>query len=609
MRASPTDDRRLAAVLRTAAKRRGGYVLIVVLMVIVVLSLAAYRFADAMASEYAVAVRSTEAAQAKAFAVSGVYYAAGALSDPNTMSGTLANNPTDAASFGNVAVGGNTGGSRGGGKFSLYTVGDTFTGTGEGRYAPRFGVTDEGGKLNVNALIQADPTGDVLHDALMKLPNMTEEIADAIVDWLDTDEEERTAGAESGYYGGLPGAYQAKNGPASSLDELLLVRGVTAQLLYGTDRNRNGKMDANEADGGDFSLGWAEYLTVYGRELDVDAAGEPRTSLADTAADPATLQADLIAVAGQDVADFILFAMFGGTTASTATTTTAGSSSTSTGSSSSSGSSSTSSGSGSSSGSGGSSSGSGSGGSSSSSSPSSSGGSSSVSSGGSGSSMSSGSSGSSSSTSNTATAAAVPTGTMADVSAYVKQKIEAGTALSKPITSVLTLADSMATVPKTSENGQTTNVTVASPLNDPATRTSILPALMDAVTTRTEYDLPPRVNVNTAPPEVLTALPGLTAEDVTAITTARSSLAADDAARGTGIWLVTAANLSPSKFQALEQYVTGRSMVYRVQSVGFFEKGGPAARVEAVIDTNLGHPRVVYYRDLTDLGRGFDIAR
>ena len=54
---------------------RRAYVLIAVLMVVVVLSLAAYRFTDSMTSEYTVAVRTSEAAQVKAFAASGVHYA------------------------------------------------------------------------------------------------------------------------------------------------------------------------------------------------------------------------------------------------------------------------------------------------------------------------------------------------------------------------------------------------------------------------------------------------------------------------------------------------------------------------------------------------------
>ena len=59
--------------------------------------------------------------------------------------------------------------------------------------------------------------------------------------------------------------------------------------------------------------------------------------------------------------------------------------------------------------------------------------------------------------------------------------------------------------------------------------------------------------------------------------------------------------------RTLERYITARSQVYRVQVVGYLDNGGPTARVEAVIDTNLGRPRIVYFRDLTELGKGFDV--
>ena len=52
-----------------------------------------------------------------------------------------------------------------------------------------------------------------------------------------------------------------------------------------------------------------------------------------------------------------------------------------------------------------------------------------------------------------------------------------------------------------------------------------------------------------------------------------------------------------------------RSQVYRFQSVGTFEGGGPAFRIEAVIDTNAGRPRIVYRRDLTELRQGFVLER
>src|SRR5207247_2554528 len=99
------------------------------------------------------------------------------------------------------------------------------------------------------ALIKGDPTGKKLNDMLVKLPNMTPDIAAAIVDWVDADTQPRQGGAENEYYSGLTPPYRTRNGPLDSIDELLLVRGVTPQLLYGSDLNRNGILDPEEDDG------------------------------------------------------------------------------------------------------------------------------------------------------------------------------------------------------------------------------------------------------------------------------------------------------------------------------------------------------------------------
>lgn len=290
--------------------RRPGYTLIAVLAVVTVLSLAAYRFADGMTAEYAVAVRSREAAQAKAYAASGVYHAAATLADPAMLTDTFGGMPYDQpGSFSNQPVGPQDG-PRGGGRFSLLSVGDTFAGSGEARYAVRNGPADEMGKINLNAWMASDPTGQTLYDALLKLPNMTEEIADAIIDWLDSDDSDRPNGAESAYYGGLNPPYQAKNGPISTVGELLLVKGVTPYLLYGTDRNRNGRMDPDEAmAGGDFDRGLSQYLTVYGRELNVDINGNPRVNVNDAEADPNTVSQALTTAVGQELSDYIMAAM------------------------------------------------------------------------------------------------------------------------------------------------------------------------------------------------------------------------------------------------------------------------------------------------------------
>jgi type II secretory pathway component PulK len=125
-------------------------------------------------------------------------------------------------------------------------------------------VVDEASKLNINYATK---------DQLMGLPDMLEEIADAIIDWRDNNDNPSGAGVESGYYEGLDFGYRARNGPFRTIRELLMVKDVTEELFYGEDTNFNGELDYNEQDGdenppaddGDteLDLGWIAYLTCY----------------------------------------------------------------------------------------------------------------------------------------------------------------------------------------------------------------------------------------------------------------------------------------------------------------------------------------------------------
>jgi hypothetical protein len=134
--------------------------------------------------------------------------------------------------------------------------------------------------------------------------------------------------------------------------------------------------------------------------------------------------------------------------------------------------------------------------------------------------------------------------------------------------------------------------------------------LLDEVTTVQGIEIPARINVNTAPRTVLSGLPGLSSADVENIIEHRPSFSSaepPDPIYQTPAWLITQANFSPQTLRTLDRYITARSQVYRVQSVGYFDGGGPAARVEAVIDTNAGRPRIMYWRDLTELGKGYNL--
>jgi general secretion pathway protein K len=103
----------------------------------------------------------------------------------------------------------------------------------DGHY--RIGITDESGKINLNAL--TDSNGIILKNLLTNngvAEDTAAIIVDSILDWKDKDNLHRLHGAEDEYYQSLPRPYKAKNAPFDSLEELVLVRGMTRQILQGT---------------------------------------------------------------------------------------------------------------------------------------------------------------------------------------------------------------------------------------------------------------------------------------------------------------------------------------------------------------------------------------
>jgi hypothetical protein len=64
-------------------------------------------------------------------------------------------------------------------------------------------------------------------------------VSDSILDWIDSDDATRPAGAESDYYQGK-GGYNAKNAPIDNLDELLLIKGVTRAMYEGGSETNEG---------------------------------------------------------------------------------------------------------------------------------------------------------------------------------------------------------------------------------------------------------------------------------------------------------------------------------------------------------------------------------
>lgn len=104
-------------------------------------------------------------------------------------------------------------------------------------------IEDEAGKININKLAEGNAYNPDIRDLLIRLlrlpefnldPGKAGEIVDAMKDWIDPDEDVTGGGAESAHYRALDRPYSAKNGPLDCIEELLMIKGMTDRLYYGT---------------------------------------------------------------------------------------------------------------------------------------------------------------------------------------------------------------------------------------------------------------------------------------------------------------------------------------------------------------------------------------
>ena len=96
-------------------------------------------------------------------------------------------------------------------------------------------IADEQGKFNLNNVVaqtrRSEPDVRLLRQ-LLALVELSPDLAEAIVDWIDGDDDlASSAGAENAYYLGLPRPYRAANAPMTQVDELYRVRGFDARAV------------------------------------------------------------------------------------------------------------------------------------------------------------------------------------------------------------------------------------------------------------------------------------------------------------------------------------------------------------------------------------------
>lgn len=429
----------------------------------------------------------------------------------------------------------------------------------------RYGLVDESTRLNLEAVLEWDrETPGTGREVLMKLPGMTANAADSILDWIDPDENARPNGAEAKYYSEKKLPYSPRNAVPVFLEELLLARGVTRSQLYGSDESFTyGAEDANSEEeralGGSLSLEsfgsdrprndeatpWKELLTVFSAEKDVDPQGEARVDLNGT--DLQFLYRELASRVGDDLAKFVvLYRQYGPRVSNESSSQNANASSRRQNRS------------------------------------------------------------ARTRTSGYVVRANAQTNAQAD-SELTRDSLQNAT-LDFGVQPTATLQTPLDLVGASVAVG---NVEYASPISAEVTSANSdkIFQLLDYCSTSPSTTIVGRVNINAAPREVIAAIPGLSTADAQKIISSRPDLDKElpnDYRHAA--WLYTKKIVDLPTMRKLYNKTCAQGDVYRGQVVGFLDGADDTARAEVVVDGSTVPPRQVFYKDLTTLGKGFNAA-
>lgn len=100
----------------------------------------------------------------------------------------------------------------------------------EGLGLVEYEIQDEDGKLNLNGLDDQKTKLLLKQCGGMEEGAELDELVNSIMDWKDADKNHRAGGAEDSYYESLDPPYQSKDANFDTLEELLLVKGMTREI-------------------------------------------------------------------------------------------------------------------------------------------------------------------------------------------------------------------------------------------------------------------------------------------------------------------------------------------------------------------------------------------
>lgn len=415
-----------------------------------------------------------------------------------------------------------------------------------------WGAVDESTKLHLSSLVAWDKSqSGAGRLALMRIPGMTEAVADALLDWIDPDDQPQPVGAERDYYQQLGGGQLPQNGLPWTFEQLLGVRGIDRWLLLGdtpilslaTANSNTGLPSTSSsalssssaaagsgsllgfnfgqannpvgASGSGLELGsgverqypWTRYLTIYSAERNTASDGQRRIDL--NQSDLTSLHQQLSVRLPVEWANYIVLWRQFGPSPST------------------------------------------------------------------------------------------PSGGASDRHGASQVTVDFSRPAKARLGSPLDLLGGGVLV---GEAGQ--QQWIGSPLSDdPGQLREELPRLLDVTTTDANDRIAGRVNVNTAPREVLLAVPKLTEELVERIVAARANLSGSASVGRDPSWLLTEGLVDLAKLKELLPLLTTGGDVYQAECWGYVQRRLPMTGFRVVIDGAANPPRCVDYQELPVVDR------
>lgn len=173
---------------------------------------------------------------------------------------------------------------------------------GRGRFSIQ--ITDQERRFNINA---ADRF--ILQQALIMMnvdASQQGTLVDSILDWRDPDNDPGINGAESDdFYLRMDPPYYAKNGPIDDISELLLVKGMTPEIYWGSGSTNVVRGEDAPQPGEMGRFGQSAYIN-YGLSQIFTSVSAPQVNIN-------TCTAETLQVAGLDplIAQFVLEARRG----------------------------------------------------------------------------------------------------------------------------------------------------------------------------------------------------------------------------------------------------------------------------------------------------------